>query len=558
MRPRRRPLAVVGVAVVLLVAGPAPPVAAAPTVRHIVVIYEENHSFDNLFGGWEGVDGIRNALRSGRVTQRADDGTVLPCLPQDDVNLTSPDPLPVRCRGTAGGVPVDSAFRNGPFVLDRYVRPGDRTCPPPGTSAPHGVRKDTPGARPGGCTADLVHRFYQEQYQLHGGRMDRYVAGSDALGLTMGRYDTRALPLYRYLHSRGAPHHLLADRFFQAAYGGSFLNHQWLVAGTTPRWPGAPADLHSVVGADGSPADYPLHRRTGLRDAPLTQAADATGACLVPAGAAAPPPGTVCGDYVVNTVQPAYPPYAPGTAAARRLPPLTHRTIGDALSEKGISWAWYAGGWDNAAGIVGGPGWTNGTTPGTCADPGTGAGAVYPYCSGALFQFHHQPFAYYAAYAPGTAARAEHLRDEAEFLAAARSGTLPAVSFVKPIGEANEHPGYASEHEGSSHLVDLIRAVESGPDARDTAIVVTYDEFGGQWDHVPPPARDRFGPGTRVPALVVSPSLPRRFAVDHTPYDTTSILATLEHRYGLEPVGRREVTAADLTRALAGRGASPP
>jgi phospholipase C len=183
---------------------------------------------------------------------------------------------------------------------------------------------------------------------------------------------------------------------------------------------------------------------------------------------------------------------------------------------------------------------------------------VYPYCSGALFQFHHQPFAYYAAYAPGTAARAEHLRDEVEFLAAARSGTLPAVSFVKPIGEANEHPGYASEHEGSSHLVDLIRAVESGPDARDTAIVVTYDEFGGQWDHVPPPARDRFGPGTRVPALVVSPSLPRRFAVDHTPYDTTSILATLEHRYGLEPVGRREVTAADLTRALAGRGASPP
>ena len=54
-----------------------------------------------------------------------------------------------------------------------------------------------PGA-PGGCTRDLVHRFYQEQYQLNGGRQNRYVTGSDAVGLTMGVYDTRALPIYRY------------------------------------------------------------------------------------------------------------------------------------------------------------------------------------------------------------------------------------------------------------------------------------------------------------------------------------------------------------------------
>jgi phospholipase C len=551
MPARSRLLAAVSIAVLVLISGFAAPAAAAPArIRHIVVIYEENHSFDNLFGGWEGVDGTARALGSGHVTQRAADGTVLPCLPQNDVNLTSPDPLPVRCRGTATGVAVDSAFGNRPFLLDRYIAPTDRTCPAPGTFAAHGVRKDSPGARPGGCTEDLVHRFYQEQYQLDGGRMDRYVTGSDALGLTMGHYDTRSLPIYRYLHSRGAPHYVIADRFFQGAFGGSFLNHQWLISAASPTWPGAPADLHSVVGADGSPANYPLHPSTGLRDAPLTQAADATGACVVPAGAPAPPRGTVCGDYAVNTVQPASQPYAPGTPAARRLPPQTHATIGDALSAKGVGWAWYAGGWDNAAGIVGGPGWTNGTTPGTCTDPGTAGGATYPYCAGALFQFHHQPFDYFAAYAPGTAARAAHLRDEVEFQAAARAGTLPAVSFVKPIGEENEHPGYASEHQGSSHLVDLIRAIRSGPQGRDTAIVVTYDEFGGQWDHVAPPVRDGFGPGTRIPAIVLSPQLGRRFAVDHTPYDTTSILTMIEHRFGLPPLAGRDARVPDLSRAL--------
>ena len=81
-------------------------------------------------------------------------------------------------------------------------------------------------------------------------------------------------------------------------------------------------------------------------------------------------------------------------------------------------------------------------------------------------------------------------------------------------------------------------------------VVVTYDEFGGQWDHVSPPKVDRWGPGTRVPALVISPKLPKKFAVDHTRYDTTSILATIEHRYGLKPLTKRDRKANDLSRAF--------
>jgi phospholipase C len=308
------------------------------------------------------------------------------------------------------------------------------------------------------------------------------------------------------------------------------------------------------VGADGSPANYPLHPATGLRDGALTQAANPDGSCKIPTGAPTPPAGTVCGDYAVNTIQPFNQPYAPGTADARRLPAQSGTTIGDELSASGIDWAWYSGGWDNAAGNVGGPGWTNGTTPGTCTDPSTLATATYPYCADKLFQFHHQPFAYYANYAPGTAARDAHLRDEAEFIAAAKAGDLKPVSFVKPVGEENEHPGYASEHTGSDHLVDLIKAIQEGKDGKDTMIIVTYDEFGGQWDHVSPPTgagvSDGFGPGTRIPALIISSKLPKGFTVDHTPYDTTSILTTIEHRFGLAPLGTRDAAVNDLATAF--------
>ena len=413
---------------------------------------------------------------------------------------------------------------------------------------------------PGGCTRDLVHRFYNEQYQIHGGRQDRYVAGSDAVGLTMGTYDTTELPIYKYLHSAGAPHYAIADNFFQAAFGGSFLNHQWLIAASTPTWPGAVADgsandLHSVVGPDGFPAATPLHpATTGTKDLQLTQAANPDGSCKVPAGGPTPPAGTACGDYAINTIQPAFQPFAPGTPLTRRLPEQTAPTIGDRLSQAHVDWAWYSGGWSNANGDVGAPGWTNGTTPGTCADSDTIAGAVYPNCPDKLFQFHHQPFNYYASFAPGTHARAAHLRDEQEFIAAARSGDLKRVSFVKPIGAENEHPGYASEHSGSSHLVDLLQAIENGPDADSTLVIVTYDEYGGQWDHVAPPQgkagiSDKWGPGTRIPALLVSPQLKDPFAVDEVEHDTTSILATIEHRFGLAPLSTRDAAVADLFQA---------
>jgi acid phosphatase len=496
--------------------------------KHVVVIYQENHSFDNMYGGWgqvgrQHVEGLPQAPAA-KTTQLAQDGSAYACLRQDDVNLTSP-PLASTCHDPAHGTP-DSAFTNQPFTIDDYIAPTDTTCPPPGVFAPNGVLKGQ--GEPGGCTRDLVHRFYQEKYQLNGGQQNRYVTGSDAIGLTMGTYDTTALPIYQYLHGAGAPHYVIADHFFQGANGGSFLNHQWLIAGrapyvdqTAPVPDPTKRPVNSVLDSNGMPTSYPQYTATGpVVDGQLT--------------VTCPDPTDLenyqlaCGNFAVNTVQPSSQPRSAGGPFIPLIDDSKYPNIGDRLSAKGVSWAWYSGGWDDAESGSPGP----------------------------LFQYHHQPFNYFAAYAPGQPGR-HHLQDEQDFFDAASVGNLPTVSFVKPYGAENEHPGYASANSGSMHLVDLIKAVEDGPDAEDTLVIVTYDEFGGQWDHVSPPGPgsptpgpyDAFGPGTRIPALLLSAKMSRS-GVDHTSYDTTSIIASLERSFGLAPVGIRDTRVANLRHAV--------
>jgi phospholipase C len=511
--------AVAGAGPAAAAGGPGPKPSSGPLpggYKNLVVIYEENHSFDNLYGAWgrvggQVVNGLQNATAA-HTTQVAQDGSAYQCLLQNDVNLASP-PLPSTCHDPAHGVP-DSHFRNWWFTIDDYIKPTDTTCPAPGVFAANGVLKGQ--GLPGGCTRDIVHRFYQEQYQIDGGKQDRYVTGSDAVGLTMGRYETTTLPIYRYLHSKGAPNYVIADAFFQGAFGGSFLNHQWLIAARAPLDtnkalnPAALAD-NSVVDSNGMPIAYPpLYTPTGaVSDKQLTQkCSDGTNHA-----------DAACGDFAVNTIQPASAPFG-GGARMPLIDDSQYPNIGDRMTARGISWNWYSGGWDDAA-------------------------AGHP---GPLFQYHHQPFNYFANYAPGQPGRA-HLQDESKFVAAAMNGTLPQVSFVKPYGAENEHPGYASEPKGSMSLVELLKMLMRSPQAKDTLVVVTYDEFGGQWDHVSPPVVDKWGPGTRIPALVLSAGMVKS-GVDHTQYDTTSIMATIERSYDLAPIDTRDAKVNDLTAAV--------
>jgi phospholipase C len=226
--------------------------------------------------------------------------------------------------------------------------------------------------------------------------------------------------------------------------------------------------------------------------------------------------------YAINTMQPPYQPSANKPAEGgdprladpskpNTLPPQTEQTIGDLLSAKGVSWAWYSGAWQA-------------TLDGNRSHP-------IPN-----FQFHHQPFNYFVKYAPGTDMRALHLKDGGmngtEFIAAVDAGKLPQVTFYKPQGNLNEHAGYADVMSGDEHIADVVAHLQKSPQWAHMLVVITYDENGGFWDHVAPPKADRWGPGSRIPAIVVSPFAKKGF-VDHTQYDTTSILRFVTRRFDL-------------------------
>src|SRR3954452_17936061 len=160
----------------------APGADRLATGHHIGVIYQENHSFDNLYGGWEAVRG-RSQADPAHTKQVNQAGTPFNCLLQNDVNLTSPTPLPATCTDSTTATSFSSAFTNAPFAIDSFIPSTATTCPAPGVFAPNGVLNGQ--GLPGGCTRALVPRYYSELYQLDNAKQDRYVTGSDAAGLTM-------------------------------------------------------------------------------------------------------------------------------------------------------------------------------------------------------------------------------------------------------------------------------------------------------------------------------------------------------------------------------------
>ncbi len=431
-----------------LVAAESPPAEKLAPVKHIIVLYLENHSFDNLFGTFPGADGISDA--SDKAIQVDETGTPYKTLP-------------VVMKVTMNGKTADSRFPsnlpNQPFLINKYV-PDDQKI------------------------GDLVHRFYQLQAQINSGRMNMFSAVSNAGGLTQGYYEEKNSPLWQY-----AKKYTLLDHFFTGAFGGSFLNHMWLVCACTPQYKNAPAGIRATLD----------DKDNLVNDGALT------------------PDG-----YAVNTIEPFYEPYDKRASdATKRLPPQIMPTIGDRLTEKHIDWAWYSGGWHDAD--AGNP------------DP--------------LFEFHHQPFVYFSNYAPGTTARVNHLKDESDFVAAIENGKLPPVSFYKPIGSNDLHPGYANLNDSEEHIFSLVKKIEASPLWKDSVIIVTFDDAGGFWDHVAPPKGDRFGPGERVPTLIISPFAKRGF-IDHNTYDTTSILKLVEDKFGLTPLGARDAKATDFINAF--------
>jgi acid phosphatase len=444
-------------------------------VGHIIVIYQENWSFDGLFGKFPGANGLDRAGQAARQVDR--NGVPYALLPQ---------PFNTVTRKLDPRFPADLPV--APFDLMQYmVAPNDKT-------------------------GDLIHRFYHEQLQIDGGKMDKFVACSDATGLAMSYFDASDMP-----EGKLAKEFTLCDNFFHAAFGGSFLNHIWFIAAASPKFPHATPNMIAVP--PGGPGKF--------SDAQVTPDGYAVNTVF---SVNLPHRRDSQGDDIFAAMAKLPARLAPKQLPTQLLPNQTMPTIGDRLSEKGIDWAWYSGGWDRAM----------------AADPDPEFNE--------LFQFHHQPFVYFANFADGTSAKKVHLLDEKDFEAAlARTGdkspALPAVSFIKPFGIDNEHPGYATLLRGQQHVAHLVDAVRKSRYWSDSLIIITYDENGGRWDHVPPPKKDRWGPGTRVPTIVIGP-FARRGHIDHTEYDTTAILKLIERRFDLQPLTDRDRYAGDLLNAL--------
>ncbi len=141
-----------------------------------------------------------------------------------------------------------------------------------------------------------------------------------------------------------------------------------------------------------------------------------------------------------------------------------------------------------------------------------------------------------------------HLVDTSLFYQAARAGTLPQVSWVQPFfgNAASEHPAFkGGVKKGMAYVTGLVNAVMQGPDWNNTAIFVTWDDWGGFYDHVAPPKVDEFGYGIRVPALVISPYAKQGF-IDHTTYSFESWLKIVEERFGVTSLTARDRNALDM------------
>ena len=142
----------------------------------------------------------------------------------------------------------------------------------------------------------------------------------------------------------------------------------------------------------------------------------------------------------------------------------------------------------------------------------------------------------------------DHLVAEEQFYSDLRNGTLPQVSYLVPDWDESEHPP-AVVASGMWYVTRLINAVMQSQYWKNSAIFLTWDDYGGFYDHVAPPQYDAFGLGPRVPALLISPYA-RGNHIDRRTYEFSSILKFIETRWNLPQLTARDSRASDMMGAF--------
>lgn len=459
-------------------------------IDHVIVIFQENRSFDHYFGAYR-------SPRGGFVAGLLDaEGRVDPRFRGLQKNAAGVPythlPMPRQVPGFARAL-----LPNEPFRMSAYVPSGDNV------------------------PWDPMHHFYRMFAQIHAGKMDRFVAlagggrhaffehdrgvdeaaamlaESTPSGAVLGFYTRDDLPGYHRL----ADEYVLFDHFFQAMSGGSTGNALYLVAARSARWSSPPAGR---IGSLSPP----------VFDRPY----DAHG-------------------VLINDAPPVYGPTETFMGPLELCPPPEQQTfpnIGHRLDAAGLTWAWYNESW-------------NAVKPWAMKTAfGAGDGSVVVDTPESYLP-HHNPFQYFPGWFDNV--RAGRMRDSDDFLADVKAGRLPSVSFIKATGSHDEHPADSAPRWGEQWVLGLLHALGESALWEKSVVLITYDEGGGFWDHVAPPRPDAYGCGTRVPALLVSPWAKPGY-VDHRVADTTSALALIEARFGLQPLQQRDADAYNLLDGL--------
>ena len=441
----------------------APLFAAGPNnttpIRHVVVIFGENISFDHYFGTYP------------NATNPAGEPSFSAARDTPSVNGLTPELL------------TDNPNLANPFRLDRRMA----------------------------STCDNDNHYADEQKAYDGGLLDKFVQSTSATGagctpaLAMGYYDGNTVTaLWNY-----AQHFASSDNFFATEFGTTVMGHLNLISGQT--------HTTSVV---------------SIQD----KVANGSVIANVEAGV----------DDCVTSVT--------GTPVV-----MTGTNVGDLLNAKGISWGWFYAEFPQSP--------NNQPLPFACC-PKT-------------YNSHYDPFQYYkstsnphhlppsSVSAIGTSAdQANHQYALTDFWNAAKNGNLPAVSFLKAAKAQTGHPSDSTPLLEQTFLVNTINALMKLEEWKDMAILVTYDDSDGWYDHVMPPIvnqsndptndsllgpgfcgtaksgayLDRCGYGPRLPFLVISP-FARRNYVSHALTDQTSILRFIEDTWDLGRIGDQSFDA---------------
>ena len=388
---------------------------------------------------------------------------------------------------------------------------------------------------PSGCLSDLypfvITNYTNQPDPAHNGAIDDNGGANSMAFYNVQQGD---VPFFTQL----ARQYSMSDNFHQSVMGGTGANHVTLGTGDSIFWSdghGHATVAPSVVIANPNPLpatddiyDVDLNFNGNFTECGnLSQPGIAPIVNYLETLPYHPDPNCQPGHYyMVNNENPGFLPNGTvdtaGIASGASVPPSNVRTIGEALNEKNVSWAYYGGAYNAAVALQNDP---------TSTNPLVEIGIAY--CTICNFE------AYSSAIMGNPVQRAAHIKDATDFFAALASNTLPAVSFVKPDGLLDGHPATSKVDLFEGMTKKIVDALTANPTLMaETALIITEDEGGGYYDSGYIQPIDFFGDGPRIPLIIVS-NFTQGGHINHTYGDHVSILKFIERNWRLRPLTAR-------------------